>query len=261
MDKQKMGALNTHAQNYVRAIMAEELRQRGFVSKNGMDLHWYRIIDGKVIQTVLFYTRWAAIPIIMGIAYSSHPLFIAPEYPSNVYLSSMMRSREAVNPGRMIIKEENNAVFLPDAAVTCPNDSFKGLDILLSILEKLENIKSVEACYSYHKQEYLSVAECLSVPRENAFKLISTDFMDEVVYVDDRELYPNCESRIITELQRYEKAQSVRKLWNVEKADIESLTRLRAAIMQNKRMEHLIHLQERANTNARRFAKKLNWAL
>ena len=74
----------------------------------------------------------------MGIAYGCHPLFIAPEYPNNVYIPSTLRSREALNPGRMIMKQENNAVFMPDAAVTCPNDEFQGSDILLDILEKLE---------------------------------------------------------------------------------------------------------------------------
>ena len=126
---------------------------------------------------------------------------------------------------------------------------------------KLENIKSVEACYANHKQEYLTIAECLSIPRENAFRMISTDFMDEVVYVNDQELYPYCEARITTEIQRYEKAQAVRKLWNVEKVDAERLAHLNSAIIEHKRVEHMRYLQERMNMNARQFSKKLKLAL
>jgi hypothetical protein len=193
----------------------------------------------------------------MGISYTSCPLFIAPEYPKGVYLSSMLRSHEAMNPGRMIAKQTVNAVFAPDAAVICPSDSFQGADILVDILDKLENIKSVEDCYAFHKQEYLTVAELLSVPKENAFNRISADFMDEVVYMDDHELYPYCKKRISSELLRYEKAQAVRKLWKVEIADMESLSRLSEAILENKREAHLQYLQAQANLNLRKFLRKI----
>lgn len=257
MGKSNDNILDIHAQNYIRLIMAEELRKRGFVSKNGMDLHWYRMVNDSVLQTVCFYTQWNAMPIMMGIAYASCPLFIAPEYPKGVYLSSMLRSRETLHPGRMIAKQDSNAAFLADAAVMCPSDSFHGLDILVEILDKLEKIKSIEDCYEYHKQEYLTVAELVALPKENAFDRISADFMDEVVYMDDQELYPYCEKRITSELRRYERAQNVRKLSKVEIADRESLSRLQEAILENKREDHLRYLQERANQNLRQFQRKM----
>lgn len=257
MARQNDNVLDVHAQKYIQSVMAEELRKRGFVSKDGMDLHWYRMVNDTVLQTVFFYTQWKAMPIFMGIAYASCPLFIAPEYPKGLYLSSMLRSREALNPGRMIAKQDSNAVFLSDAAVMCPSDSFHGLDILVEILDKLEKIKSIEDCYAFHKQEYLTVAELVALPKENAFDRISADFMDEVVYMDDQELYPHCEKRITSELQRYERAQNVRKLSKVETADRKSLSRLYPAIVENKSEEHLKHLQERANQNLRQFQRKM----
>ena len=101
------------------------------------------------------------------------------------------------------------------------------------------------------------MAELVALPKENAFDRISADFMDEVVYMDDQELYPHCEKRITSELQRYERAQNIRKLSKVEIADRESLSRLRGAILENKREDHLGYLQERANQNLRQFQRKM----
>lgn len=241
--------LNSHAQNYIRAVMKDQLIKDGYISRNGQDLHWYRIVDGNILQAIYFYSQWAALPMFMGIAYGCHPLFISPEYPAGVHMPSMLRSMEAVNPGRYILKQSGNTLFSPSAMVNCPSDLDKGADILASMLEELNQVRTIEHCYDRHKQHYLDVAQATNISVKDAFcRCMAPDFMDEAVFVNDFEIYPYCMSRIESELHRYETAQQKRKLWNVEKADFEALHHLKTAIIDGDRDAHLSYLQTRKDT-------------
>ncbi|MBQ3505023.1 MAG: hypothetical protein IJA75_10040 [Oscillospiraceae bacterium] len=257
MAQDKMKILNEHAKNYIHAVMADSLRQEGYVSKDEKDLHWYRVINGDVLQAVFFYTHWAALPMFMAIGYSCHPLFITPEYPKNVHMPSMLRSLEAVNPGKQLVKQNGNTVYSPDAAITCPADHFRGADILESILDQLNDIRTVEQCYAVHKQRYRQAAELLNLSREEMYHNLSTDFMDEAVFLDDQELYPYCSACIPKELARYARAQETRKLWNIEKYELNALNHLKEAIIDKKREEHLAYLQERQEINIRQLKRRV----
>lgn len=248
--------VNQHAQAFIREVLADQLIQAGFVSRKEQDIQWYRVVNDNVLQAVLFNTQWAALPMLLAVSYSCHPLFIPPEFPKSVHVPNMMRSIEAVNPGRYLFKQNNNMVYSPKAAVTCPNDAYKGADILADILSKLDEVKSIEQCYNMHKAGRLKAAEICKLPPEELFWNISPDFMDEVVYLDDIEMYPYCRKRIISELERYEKAQQVRKLWNVEKAELESLKFLKAAVLEGKRDGHLRVLEERRAESIRQLKRQ-----
>lgn len=248
--------VNQHAQVFIREVLADQLVQAGFVSRKGQDIQWYRVVDNSVLQAVLFNTQWATLPVLLTVSYSCHPLFIMPEFPKSVHVPNMMRSIEAFNPGRYLFKQNNNMIYSPDAAVTCPNDACKGADILADILFKLNEVKSIEHCYNMHKAGRLKAAEICNLPPEELFWNISPDFMDEVVYLDDTEMYPYCRKRIVSELERYEKAQQIRKLWNVEKAELESLKSLKAAVLEGNRNEHLRVLEERRVESIRQLKRQ-----
>ena len=260
MAKIKTDILNAHAQNYIRAVMADQLCREGFVSRGEKYLHWYRVVNGSIMQTVYFYTHWKALPMFMSIAYGCHPLFIPPEYPSGIYMGSMLRSYEVMNPGKVIGKKADNisnSIFAPDACVSCPDDPYRGCDILSSILEKLNKIQTIEQCYTEHKHRYIHAAEMLKLPAEETFCRVSVDFMDEVVYMADDELYPYCILRIIGELERYTKAQENRNLWKIEKYELSTLTQLRAAIIDHRREEYMIYLQERQAQSIMQLKRKV----
>lgn len=258
MDKIKRTILNDHASRYIRGVMSEQLLDRGYISKNDEHLHWYRLVDGNILQAVYFYSQWAAMPILMGIGYGCHPLFIAPEYPTGIHMGSMRRSREALNPGRMLMKQQNRAHFAPDMAVTCPDDAFCGADILEDILSQLDQVHNLQECYQMHKRTHIEIIRLLELPEEKTFQNMSADFMNEVVFMDDRELYPHCIERIERELQRYERAQKVRKLVKAELEDIEMLNRLKSAIAGGEREQHLAYLQELQQSNMKKLLKKVD---
>jgi len=258
MEKNKRLILNDHASRYIRAVMSEQLQNRGYVSKNEEHLHWYRLVDGDILQAVYFYSQWAAMPILMGIGYGCHPLFIAPEYPAGIHMGSMRRSREALNPGRMLMKQQNRAHFATDTAVTCPDDAFCGAYILEDILTRLDHVHNMEENYQMHKQTHVEIIRLLEMPEENTFQNMSADFMNEVVFMDDRELYPHCIERIERELQRYDRAQKVRKLVKAEVADMEMMVRLKSAIAGGEREQHLAYLYELQQSNMKKLLKKVD---
>lgn len=257
MDKEKKQLLNDHASRYIHEVMSDQLISRGYVSRNNEGLHWYRIINGNLLQAIYFYSQWATMPILMGIGYGCHPLFIAPEYPRGIHIGSMMRSSEALNPGRMIMKQGNKGCYSNEIAVSCPDDPYHGADILTDILLRMDQIQNIEECYRTHKQARIRVMQQLGLPETDAFRNISTDFMDEVVYFNDRELFPACTSRITSELERYERAQTVRKLRKVEKADIDALMRLKTAIIDSNRETYIQYLQEQHQKNLSQLIKKV----
>lgn len=257
MAKEKVNTLNEHAQNYIRTVMADHLRREGYVSKDGMDLQWYRVMNGNVLHAIYFYTRWAALPMFMAIGYGCHPLFIPPEYPKNIYMPSMLRSLEALNPGKQLVKQNGNTVYSSNAAVTCPNDNFYGGDILESILMQLNGIRTVEQCYAVHKHRYQTAAKLLNLSKDEMYHNISSDFMDEAVFLDDQELYPYCTAQITKKLARYAEAQESRKLWNVEKYELNALIHLQEAIIDQKREAHLLYLQERQEINIRQLKRRV----
>ena len=49
-------------QTYVRAVFADRLQKEGFVSMNGDDICWHRIVNQEIINTVFFYTLWSTYP-------------------------------------------------------------------------------------------------------------------------------------------------------------------------------------------------------
>lgn len=257
MAKVKNDLLNDHAKRYISEVMKKQLVDNNFTPKNDRELHWYRLVDNNVLQGVVFYTQWAAIPILMSVGYSCHPLFLAPEYPTNLHIPSMMRSHEVLNPGRPIIQQTNRTKYAPDIAVTCPDTPNHGVDILTDVISRLDSVHNVEECYQMHKKQRLVAAELLKVPVSTIWGNISTDFMSETVFMNDEELLPYCKERITKELQRYEKAQTVRKLWNVEKADFEALQHLKMAVIDGKRDEYLRHLQKQQDLHLIQFRKKI----
>jgi len=257
MDINSKQILNDHAKRYISEVMAVQLTARGYVSRNNEGLHWYRIINGDLLQAVYFYSQWAKLPILMGVGYGCHPLFIAPEYPRGIYMGSIWRSLEAFNPGRMLFKQINRANYTADVAVTCPDDESCGADILSDVLQRMDSIHNIEESYFMHKQAYIGAMQHLGLHETDAFRNISTDFMDEVVYFNDRELYPKCISRITSELERYERAQKVRKLHNVEIADVNAILRLKTAIIDGNREPHIQHLQLLQQKNLSQLAMKV----
>lgn len=189
-----------HGQRYVRAVMAERLRQEGFISRDGKDIHWYRVINREVVQTVCFFTNAPYLPIFLSIGYGSHPFFLSPAYPSSLYIHEFKWSRDILR--EVILAKSYNKPYDSTTLVTCPSDEYKGLDILEGILDQLRPVQTAQDCYLLHKHGYMKDT---SRSMEQNFFNMSIPFMTEVIYWKDEELYPYCRRKISASIQSIEK--------------------------------------------------------
>ena len=90
----------------------------------------------------------------------------------------------------------NTAYNNPDILVYATEKPGRGIDRFDEKLLPLFNqVKTVEDCYQIHK------ADKLKIPSEELLKWkTSREFVEEVLYVGDEELYPLCEHTVTKEL-------------------------------------------------------------
>lgn len=82
----KKSELLPHAQVFIRDVMADLLRSEGFVSRDGDDIQWYRVIDHEIVQAVFFYTTGLRVPLELRIGFAAHPLYIEPFFYKGVLI-------------------------------------------------------------------------------------------------------------------------------------------------------------------------------
>ena len=90
----------------------------------------------------------------------------------------------------------------------------------------------------------------------NKFLARANELMDEMVFFGDQRWYDLCRERINTRLSFYQKSQAVRKLWNIEKYELDALLHLKEAIIEGKREQHLEHLHKLQEENIQLLKKK-----
>ncbi len=234
-----------HVRKYISAVFQQRLIEEGFFSDNG--INWYRIAQGEVIHGIYFYSSYPMLPAALNIGYGCHPMFIAPHISSDPYLYGRPGD-EVIYPGKLNMKAANT-IFSMDAMVLCPDDEFKGLDILEAVLSDIDGCNTVSDCYALHKQWKDS-----QIQNQN-FLNVSTSFLDEVVYFDDRELYPMCAKWIRSRTESLRAAQETSKLWEGHEAELKELEILAPAILQGKRQEHLQLLAQRSEETKKRMKK------
>lgn len=229
MSISKRQLLNLHASSYVRATMADRLKQEGFVSMNNDDLHWFRVINGEVVHTVIFYTQYTAMPIDLNIGFGCFPLFVKPLFPPNVYIYGLTRNHDVLSPGFPISKMHNRYTYSKDILVGCPADELSGADILDKVVEIFKTTRDAESCYAYHKSRYITVHQQRGIS-SSPFTFASVDFMNEVVYFNDLDILPDCKKSLIDQLEVYYDMQRCRKLIGYELNEVERLERLKEAL-------------------------------
>ena len=255
----KKQQVDLHVQRYVRAVMAERLRNEGFVSRDGRDIFWYRVIDNQVVQSVLFHTRWCEMPVIMDIGYGCHPLFLLPVFPNNAYVFAMTEGEEVFHPGKPLMKMgvPSRFIFDENTWISCPDDLLRGADILDDILAVLNSVKTAQDCYKKHEELYVFRHFDEESQMMRPYYSASADFMDEVVYWNDTRLYPCCEAVINRQLTSLAKNQSVRKLAKFELRRQERLLMLKNAIIEGNREKHLQFLEKQETKTIQLLERKV----
>lgn len=179
-----------YTQTYIQDIYADYLRQEGFVSLNGENICWYRVVNQEIVNSICFFTHWSREPVSLEIGYGIHPLFIPPFMNPNVYLSSypdsdiVMRSQKLVSNGGRL----GNDYYSRTIPVLVPWGEDKGLHTLEGILiPKMNSIQSIRGCYEMHK---VQKSNRWMHPEYDLGNLFCADFVDEAIMIEDKELYP-----------------------------------------------------------------------
>lgn len=206
----KSSELFEHAQIYIREVMADRLRSEGFVSYKSEDIHWYRLVNNEVIQTIYFVTRHKNLHSFFDICYGSHPLFIPPIFQKSPYFYAMPSYEQMNNtipeivPGStpygvqslMLYGSYNRPYRFPDSLIMCPKDKNNGLDILEQVFPFLDSVNTPRTCYEMHKDWRADQIE------KGDMDTFSSHFVDEVLFWEDKDLYELCKMYIDLKMYR-----------------------------------------------------------
>lgn len=238
-----------HEQRYLQEIFAERLRQEGFLSYKRENIHWYRLVNNQVVQAIYFVTRHVALPASMTIGCGCHPLFIPPVFQKSPYMYAAP-GYEQVYLRYPIVESINTVYRVPDVLVKCPADEYKVCNILDGVLSVLDSVQTPFACYETHKEWRKGQIE------NGTWYTMSPFFADEVIYWEDKSLYPFCKEFIEGYISILDDVKQSGGF--LLKSDYEELARfitLKEVFDENRRHEYLQTLCEREKETLRMLEK------
>ena len=245
-----------YVQKYVRDIFADTLKKEGFVSPDGKDTIWYRVVNHEVVNTVCFFTRWAGIPILLDMGYGIHPLFVEPFRTNTVYISDYSHNYDRLGKQEILSKEKlhHYRTYAPDAPVFAPDYPDKGLYTLEEvILPKMDAIKTERDCYELHKARYLEMFGSGFAANAN---VLSQDFANEVIYFEDTELFPQLREYLIEWQRRYEEYDEETRNYKWAKERLVHLEYQRKALLEDDREAFLESMAQRRQKTIDLLQKK-----
>lgn len=266
MAKVSSALLFAHVQKYIREVYADQLRQAGFSSYRGEDIHWFRIVNSEVVHAVYFTTSYMGFPALLEIGYGCHPLFIPPVLQRSPYMrptpgcEQMHHEIPELIPGSMpygvqrsMIHGLSNKIYrVPDVMVSCPADEQTSRNILNKVLSVLEPIETPAACFAAHKRWRASQIE------NDSWVTMTPYFVDEVLYWEERSLYPYCMRYVNGTIGWLDQVMQDGK--PVQKADREEyahLIALKEVFLKEDRQAYLQVLHERELKNIRILKKSI----
>lgn len=63
---------NVHARRYIEEVFAERLRSEGFVCADNNSFCWYRIVNEKIVNSIIFCSTWVNLPLMLSMGYGIH---------------------------------------------------------------------------------------------------------------------------------------------------------------------------------------------
>jgi hypothetical protein len=239
-------------QTYIRAVFADRLKQEGFVSRDGEDLHWYRVINGELVQTVYFGTSGRFLALVMDVGYGCHPLFTAPLYPTKIHIPNPLSTAVYFEYPNL---KSPNTVFSEECPVHCPADEYKGIDLLEEqVLDKFNQITNLESCYLSHRNKWFGE----NLEKMWGDQMLTPDFFDEAIYFDDQQVYGRC----LLEIERLEEVErSVPKLHHLYQKVMKEIKIQKPVLQGVGRDEYLVELEKRRVKNLKKLEQKVGMSV
>ena len=244
--------VNIHTKNYVSEIFEQRLREEGFTCPDDKLLCWYRIRNGTLLDTVVFFSQYTVIPVWVRIYYEVSPFFIEPYYPRSAYQSFDILSRSDcymdTHPKGGANVSDTLAEYSDDIRVFTAAYGNRGLYSLTDeILPYFDSIQTVEDCYRSHK--------------ERGYPSTSREFAEEVIYNGDTDIYPELLDRANYSVDLFE-ALTLRKPNKKEyEQALQHWQQIKTALEEGNREEFLQILNQRAQKNVEFMRKRLGLKL
>lgn len=195
--------INIHARNYIAAVFEKRLREEGFTCPDDKLLCWYRVQGNQILNSIIFFSPWSNLPLMLYMGYGIHPLFAEPIFTNSVHFTKRPSCDDCFLEQPIIenvpINSMGYSIYSPEIWVDAPGHPGKGIYTLDEIiLPKMAQIHSVEDAYAFHKKRRQDIWGSGSRFYKPEFPLgvISKCFIDMALYTDDKEVYPYCETEV-----------------------------------------------------------------
>ena len=204
MAKSKDKAIrNMHARRYVEAVFATRLRDEGFMCPDDRLLCWYRVINHEIIQYLYFYTIHQDYPLQIQIGTGCHFLFTKPVWITDVYFPGRPLAMGLLQDYVIFERSKERAIKLPlEIRVDMPTTGGRGIYTFDEvILPHMQAIETPDQCYQMHRQALtnyeVSPVTLFQAPMCSAF-------IDEVIYMQDTQVYSSCVERVERDIVFFE---------------------------------------------------------
>lgn len=259
MAKNKL-LLKIHTKRYVEEVFERRLREEGFVCPDDRYLCWYRFFGEEVVHSLVFFSCFSRIPVILQIGYGAYPLFVEPVYTTRVDFADRPFGGEVLP--EIVIQEKGPQGYMrysEDIQVYAPGYGGKGIYTFDEIiLPQIEGMETVESCYQKHKQFRLDRD---GGDEKESFTHFSAITIDEAIYVDDPQVYvygiPRVEQQVDSfkrSLQKYPQDKDVQQ-------GLQEWELRRSVLLDGGREEYLKILEERRKRNVAYLKKRLGLLL
>ena len=254
--------INIHAKNYIAAVFEKRLREEGFTCPDDKLLCWYRVQGDQILNSIIFFSPWSNLPLMMDIGYGIHPLFLEPVYTNSVHFT-----KRPIDDDRFVrqpiienvpVDDMQYSIYSPEIWVDTPGHPGKGIYTLDEIiLPKMQQVHSAEDAYEFHKKRRMDAQVPPFLDHERPLGVLSKSFIDMALYADDKEVYPYCEK----ESNKFASWYREKVLRNPGKKELakqaDEWEALLTAFTEEGREVYLKQLELRKQENIRHLRKKL----
>ena len=203
--------INIHAKHYITDVFEKRLHEEGFVCPDDKLLCWYRMHGENIVNSLIFFSPWSNLPLMMFVGYGIHPLFSEPVISRNVHFTKRpIYDDRFIEQGiveNVPINSMGYSMYSPDIAVAAPSHAGKGIYTLDGIiLPNMEKIQSIEDAYRFHKDRRLSYEKTHLQKINGSCVPLSKCFIDMALYLGDEAVYSDCAKQAAKYTQWYSDA-------------------------------------------------------
>ena len=258
--KEIKDSLQAISEHYYR----KELESAGFSSYKDEGLDWYRI-NGQMVNHIAL-TAWELSFPELFLVYGAHPFFLRTKCPFGPILREIsFREDTAVehSPKSRKWGPYGNTKDLPNQLALPQDLHRKGAEELAFFLDCFAELNTPQKKYEHDRISSVNRAGKPGVPPVNWF---TNHFIDEIIFFEDRELYPLAEQCIAAWLvspninffrKKTAEDQRALEMGDTVEHTKDHLNRQLRAICENERAPFLDLLSQRAEINLATLKKKV----